>query len=122
MQNIVISNISCPLAPKIIAQKAQSFWQRFIGFMFHPPITSAEGLLIDEGENSRVNTAIHMFFMRFNIAAIWINDSFEVVDVRLAKKWQAAILPAAPARYILETHVDRIHDFLPGDRISIEEI
>ncbi len=90
--------------------------------MFQASVSPQQGLLIDEGQNSQINSAIHMLFMRFDITAVWINDSNEVVDVRLAKKWQPAILPAAPARYILETHVDRIHDFQPGDKLSFEEI
>lgn len=88
--------------------------------MFQPQIAADGGVLLVEPKDSRANTAIHMFFMRFDIAAIWINSAFEVVDCKLAKKWSAAIIPSAEARYVLETHPQNLAYFQPGDRIAIK--
>lgn len=48
--------------------------------MLRPAIAPNEGLLFDEGRDSRLNASIHMFFMRFPIAVIWINSDLRVVD------------------------------------------
>jgi len=66
-----------------------------------------------------MNASIHMLFMRFDIAAIWINSAKKVVDVQIAKRWHLAYLPARPARYILETHVSQADNFQIGDQITI---
>lgn len=68
---------------------------------------------------SRVNASIHMFFMNFDIAVIWLDNHLQVVDVKIARKWQPMVAPISPARYILETHPDRISDFNIGDQIEI---
>ena len=57
---------------------------------------------------------------RFDIAVVWLDESLKLVDVRLAKQWRPAYLPAKAAKYILETHVDRLKDFQPGDQMSLE--
>lgn len=77
------------------------------------------GALLVEDKDSRVNASIHMLFMRFDIAAIWINGENKVVDVQIAKRWRLAYLPAQPARYILETHVTQANNFKIGDQITI---
>lgn len=84
-----------------------------------PAIKPCSGILMAESKDSRVDTAIHMLFMRFDIAVIWINSNQEVVDTRLARKWQLMLVPAAPARYVLETHPDHLGWFRNGDRLEL---
>jgi len=86
--------------------------------MFHPPIPTDGGVLLVEDRDGKVNATIHMFFMRFDICVVWINDAHEVVDVQLARRWRPAYAPAKPARYILETHVSQMDNFKIGDQVS----
>jgi len=70
--------------------------------------------------DTRVDTAIHMMVVFFDLAVVWINAAGEVVDVKLAKAWRPFYAPQKPARYVLEMAAGHIHDFSVGDRVSIE--
>jgi uncharacterized membrane protein (UPF0127 family) len=87
--------------------------------MLQAKITTNGGALLVEDGDSRMNASIHMLFMRFDIAAIWINSKHTVVDVQIAKRWRLAYLPAQPARFILEAHVAQAENFRIGDHITI---
>lgn len=75
-----------------------------------------------QDSESRLNSAIHMFFMNFDIATIWLDNQLQVVDAKLARRWQPAITPRAPARFILETHPARLSEFSIGDQIELTNI
>lgn len=68
----------------------------------------------------RIDSSIHMLFMAFDLAVIWLNDQYQVVDKKYCRRWKLAYIPAAPARFVLETHVDRLNDFQIGDEIIIQ--
>jgi uncharacterized membrane protein (UPF0127 family) len=90
--------------------------------MFRPGIGIHEGVLLVERRDSRMDTAIHMLFMRFDIAVIWINHEKVVVDARLARKWQVAVTPARPARYVLEVHPELLPSFAIGEKVEISHV
>lgn len=117
MQLIQISNLTRDVQP-VIAKNCVSFLSRLNGLMFVPRLASNQGILLDEKSDSRINTSIHMLFMNFDITAVWINSSNQVVDVKLAKRWALAYFPSRPARYILETSASRFSDFQIGDQVS----
>ncbi|MCC7359470.1 MAG: DUF192 domain-containing protein [Anaerolineales bacterium] len=88
-----------------------SFLSRGRGLMFRRALHPGEAIVLDERRDSRAATAIHMFFVPFPIAAVWINAAGQVVDKALALPWRLFYGPRAPARYILETEpafLDRI--------------
>jgi len=118
MQYVLIQINGHPLQEPIRAKYCISFFCRFKGLMFKHTIKKYEGILLVEASDSRINTAIHMFFMRFDIAAIWINSSFEIVDKQYAHRWAPSYIPAKPARYILETHPSHLSDFNIGDQVT----
>ena len=62
-----------------------------------------------------------MMFMWMDLAVIWINSQYQVVDVILAKRWKLAYLPKQPAKYVLETAVSNLEDFNIGDRVHFDE-
>ena len=76
------------------------------------------GLLLVEPRESIINAAIHMLFMRFDIAVIWIDLNLRVVDVRLARRWHLSYSPARPARYTLETRPEYLSFFQPDDQLT----
>ncbi len=98
-----------------------SFGCKLRGLMFRRALEPGEGLLLVESGESRAGTSIHMLFMAFPIAAVWLDANLRVVDKRLAKPWRLAYLPAAPARYILETSPDRLDLFEIGDELAFDE-
>ncbi len=122
MRNIEIINTTRPLSNPLHATYCGSFWSRFKGLMFRKHLGDCESILLDESSESRINTAIHMLFMNFDISAVWINQQNTIVDVKLARKWRLYYAPAAPARYILEAHPGRLADFQPGDSISFVDV
>lgn len=85
------------------AQWCESFLCRWRGLMFRSRLGAGEALILVEASDSRVATSIHMFFVPFAIAAIWIDSSGRVVDKALARPWRPFYAPRAPARYTLET-------------------
>jgi uncharacterized membrane protein (UPF0127 family) len=116
-------NIQCKGRPDnqaIHAVYCDGFLCRFIGLMFTKSIDPYGGLLMVEKQDSKINTAIHMLFMNYDIAVVWINKDNLVVDVKIAKRWTPVILPESPASLTLELHSDRINDFKKGDLILID--
>jgi len=99
-----------------------TFWTRLKGLMFKPVLNPHEGIILDEKRSSKFTSSIHMLFMNFDIAVVWLDDSLRVVDTRLAKRWRFYYAPNSPARYILETHASHITDFKNGDQIIIESL
>lgn len=95
---------------------------RLRGLMFATTIRPHEGILLAESVESKINTSIHMFFMNFDIAAIWINSQNTVVDIKLARRWRPYYAPVAPAQYVLETHPDRLIDFHTGDTLEFIDV
>lgn len=78
-------------------------------------------MLFDEKRDSRVNSAIHMFFMRFPIAVFWVNSTNILVSKALAKPWHPFYMPSAPARYIIETSTSSLELWNVGDKIQFDE-
>ncbi len=117
-RTVTIQNRTTPLAAPIRAQKCTDFWSKFRGLMLQKSIPLDGGAFLAEDKNSRMNASIHMLFMRFDIAAIWIDSEMSVVDVQVARRWRLAYLPAKPARYILEAHVSQAEHFKIGDQVT----
>lgn len=117
MHKVLVQNLSSPLPQAIQAEYCTGFWNKFKGLMLRPTLPEFSGIILVESADSRLNTAIHMLFMRFDIAAIWVNNQMEVVDVKIARKWRPSYMPVAPARYVIETHVRHLDNFHIGDKV-----
>jgi uncharacterized membrane protein (UPF0127 family) len=89
--------------------------------MFKKKLGEAEGLLLVQGKDSKINASIHMMFMRMDLAVIWINSQCEVVDKVHARRWKAAYLPKSPAKYVLETGIWHLSEYNSGDTVTFEE-
>jgi uncharacterized membrane protein (UPF0127 family) len=90
--------------------------------MFTSSLPKNSGLLLVQGSESRLNASIHMMFMKMDLAVIWIDGNYEVVDVVLARRWKLAYLPKKAAKYVLETGVSNLRDFHIGDKVHFEDI
>jgi uncharacterized protein len=118
MTGLHLQNTSHKLQMPINIEICLDFWKKLKGLMFTPEIGNYQGLLFVESTPSRINTAIHMFFMNYDIAVIWLDKNKVVLDKALAKKWHPAYIPSRPAVYVLETHPNRLTDFSIGDILN----
>lgn len=87
--------------------------------MFANPVKPGSGLLFYQERSSKADSAIHMFFVNFDLAVIWLDENWRVVDACLARRWRPFYMPAHPARYFLETHPSHLKDFSIGDIIRV---
>jgi uncharacterized membrane protein (UPF0127 family) len=79
-----------------------TFGSKLRGLMFRRSIASDEGLVLAETRASIAATSIHMFFVPFDIAAIWLDENQRVVHKVLAKAWRPYYAAPKPAKYVLE--------------------
>jgi uncharacterized membrane protein (UPF0127 family) len=117
---IVIRNLTRPIQDPPRVRRCESFACRLRGLMFRHHLDAGEGLLLGIGRDSRVDSSIHMFFVPFDLAVIWIDSGLCVVDKRLAKSWAPAYFPARAARYTLEIHPDYFAAYNIGDRVEFQ--
>ena len=89
--------------------------------MFKKSILDDQGLLLVQNSDSKVNSSIHMMFMWMDLAVIWINSEFTVVDRVLARRWKLAYFPKSAARYVLETGISHLNDFAVGDKVYFDD-
>jgi uncharacterized membrane protein (UPF0127 family) len=80
-----------------------------------------EGLLLMGHRESRADTAIHMFFVFFPIAAVWLDGDGQAVDVRLARPFRPLYVPRAPARDVLEGPPALLERVQIGDQLRFGE-
>lgn len=119
MRLALIQNLTRPLEEPLHVRLCSSYWERLRGLMFQPRLAPFEGILLAEPREGRLEAAIHMLFMRFDIAVIWINRTRRVVDVRHAHPWALIYVPQQPASYILETHPSHLSHFRVNDDVEI---
>ncbi len=117
MQIIQLQNQSRPLTQPISASYCDTFWSRFRGLMFQSKLEPTQALLLVDKKDNRLDSAIHMLFMNFDITAVWINSQKKVVDVKLARKGQLILIPLQPACFVLEAHSSQFSNFQIGDSI-----
>ena len=120
-EQVLIYNLTRPSTPPTQARYCSSFVCRLRGLTFRRRLPSADGLLLVQSRDSRVDSSIHMLFVWIDLAVVWITDGGEVVDVRLARRWRPAYFPRRPARYVLEMAVAHLEDFHIGDKVRLEE-
>jgi uncharacterized membrane protein (UPF0127 family) len=118
MHTIAIVNKNRPLPSSIQAKYCDSFFSRLRGLMFRHDLASGEGLLLVQPRENRVDASIHMLFVFMDLAVIWIDSDGKVVDTVLARSWHPAYAPCEPAKYILEIHPNRLHEFSIGDQVG----
>jgi uncharacterized membrane protein (UPF0127 family) len=93
-------------------RRCASYLCRLRGLTFRRGLGSDEGLLLVGNRESGAGAAIHMFFVFFPIAAIWLDSHGRVVDAQLARPFRPFYAPCAPARDVLEgppALLERVH-------------
>ena len=98
-----------------------TFGSKLRGLMFRRSIDPDEGLVLAETRSSIAATSIHMFFVPFDIAAIWLDENFQVVHQVLAKSWHPYYASPKPARYVLEGPPALLERVSIGETLRFEE-
>jgi uncharacterized membrane protein (UPF0127 family) len=91
---------------------------RGLGLMFHPPLGKDKAYVFVERGESRTLTTIHMLFVFFPIAVIWLDAHKRVVDKVLARPFHPYYAPRQPAQYYLECHPDALSRVGIGDQLE----
>lgn len=99
-----------------------TFVSQLRGFTFRARISPDEGLILVGRRDSRLDSSIHMLFVPFDLAVIWINSQMQVVDKVLAKAWRPAYFSKQPARYVLEIHPKRWEEYQIGDTVQFQDV
>ncbi|MGC9399176.1 MAG: DUF192 domain-containing protein [Anaerolineae bacterium] len=95
---------------------------RLLGLMFRRRLLPGEALLFVEPAESRIATAIHMWFVFFPLGVVWLAADGTVVDKALARPFRPYYVPAHPARYYLEAAPSILEEVSVGERLLIEEV
>ena len=117
---ISIENKNRRIDGQLYIRFCNNFFCQLRGLMFRSPISREEGLLLVGKRDSRLDSSIHMLFISFDLAIVWINSEMQVVDKILARPWRPAYFSKKPARYALEVHPDRLNDFQVGDKVQFK--
>ena len=121
MHSVIIHNLTRSLLSPLRVGYCASFVCRLRGLTFRRQLAPDEGLLLVQKRENRADAAIHMLFVRIDLAVVWVNADHEIVDVRLARRWHPFYMPQKPAIYVLETSAERLPEFRIGDRLRFEE-
>ncbi len=119
-KSISIENKSRRIDGTLQIKFCDTFLSQLRGLTFRSGLLREEGLLLVGKRDSRLDSSIHMLFVSFNLAIVWINAEMKVVDKVLARSWQPAYFSKKPARYVLEIHPERWGDFEIGDRVQFK--
>ena len=115
---ISIENKNRRIDGKLRIKFCDTFLTQLRGMTLRPPISRDEGLLLVGTRDSRLDSSIHMLFVFFDLAVIWINSDMKVVDKIIAKSWRPAYFSKEAAKYVLEIHPDRSENFQVGDTVQ----
>jgi uncharacterized membrane protein (UPF0127 family) len=98
-----------------------SFGSKLRGLMFRGAIDPDEGLVLAETRSSIAATSIHMFFVPFDIAAVWLDERHQVVHKTLAKAWRPYYASPQAARYVLEGPPSLLDRIAIGETLRFED-
>jgi uncharacterized membrane protein (UPF0127 family) len=99
-------------------RRADTFFTRLRGLTFRRALAEDEGLWLLGHHESRVDAAIHMFFVFFSIGVIWLDDERVVVDKVVAHPFRPFYAPRSPAKSVLECQPAALQRVSVGDTID----
>ena len=103
------------------ARRCTSFLCRLRGLTFRRSLGPDEALLLVGDKESRLETGIHMFFVFFPIATVWLDGGGRVVDSVLARPFRPFYLPGRPAKDVLEGPPSLLEWVSEGDVLRFEQ-
>lgn len=95
---------------------------KFLGLQFRRRLKPGEGLILVMPKDSIPQSSIHMFFVFFSIAAVWINSKGVVTSAQLAKPWRPFYSSPKPAKYVLEASPSILERIKVGEKLNFVEV
>lgn len=89
--------------------------------MFSKKVDLDHGIILADNRESRLNSAIHMLFMNFDLTILWLNRDMVIVDKILAKRWNPLYLSKKPAQYVVELHSSLFSEYSIGEKLVLEK-
>lgn len=120
-KTITIENRNRRIDGGLQVKYCDTFLTQLRGFTFRSDLARDDGLVLVGKRDSRIDSSIHMFFVSFDLAVVWINSDMQVVDKVLARSWKPAYFSKQPAKYVLEVHPERWDEFQVGDRVEFKD-
>lgn len=118
---ISIENKNRGVGGALQVKYCDSFLAQLRGLTFRARLAPDEGLVLVGKRDSRLDSSIHMLFVRFDLCVLWINAGMQVVDKVLARPWRPAYFSSQPAKFVLEVHPERWDDFQVGDVVEFKD-
>jgi uncharacterized membrane protein (UPF0127 family) len=81
-------------------------------------VSGGQVYLFVEGRESVARATIHMLFVFFPIAVVWLDGERRVVDKAMAHPFRPYYAPCKPAQYYVEGHPSLLERVRVGDRIE----
>ena len=94
---------------------------RLRGLQFKRRLKPGEAIILVKSTDSVAATSIHMFFVFFPIAAVWVNHQGRITTMRLAKPWRPFYASTEPACYVIETLPEFLNVVKEGDVLQFHE-
>ena len=95
---------------------------RLVGLQFRRRLKPGEALVLAKQQDSVATSSIHMFFVFFPIAAVWVNGEGEVTSAQLARPWRPYYASPEPARYVIEAEPELLEQVAVGDVLDFEPL
>ena len=105
-----------PLAQRVV--RCDTFWKRGRGLMFRRSLPEDQAYLFVEARESVAQTTIHMFFVFFPIAVVWLDGEKKAVDKVLARPFRPFYAPKSPAKFFVEGPPSLLDGVSIGDQLE----
>ncbi len=107
-----------PIAQRVV--RCDTLWKRGRGLMFRHALAEDEVYLLVVHRESVAHAAIHMFFVFFPIAVVWLDRDKRVVDTALARPFRPYYAPRGSAQYVVEGHSSLLDRIEIGDQLEFD--
>jgi uncharacterized protein len=95
---------------------------RLRGLQFRSRLNPGEALVLAKNNDSISASSIHMFFVGFPIAAIWVNGEGRVTHTALAQPWRPYYASPEPARWVIEAEPALLERVTVGDILDFPAV
>ena len=100
---------------RIRVKIAKSFLEKTFGLIVVPKKDFDFFYLFDAGFESRLFSSAHTLGMRYDIAMLFLDKDFKIVEILKRVSPNKIIMPSCKCRYLVELPVNLVSNFCLGD-------